>query len=107
MIAPQLLVLAFNVLETESPELRIARQKCKSPVKLKFPSFDQYPQTVQFGLLDMAFNLGTNGLVTKSPSFKKAIEAKDWKKAATESNRPQVSAMRNATVKKWLEDAAK
>jgi len=60
---------------------------------------------VQFALLDMAFNLGTNGLVTIFPSFKKAIEAKNWKKAASESNRPQVSSTRNATVKKWLEDA--
>jgi len=77
----------------------------KKELKLKFPSFDKYPMTVQFALLDMAFNLGTNGLVTKFPNFKKAIEAKDWKKAASECNRPQVSSTRNATVKKWLEDA--
>jgi len=77
----------------------------KKELKLKFPSFDTYPMTVQFALLDMAFNLGSNGLVTKFPSFKKAIEAKDWTKAASESNRPQVSSTRNATVKKWLEDA--
>jgi GH24 family phage-related lysozyme (muramidase) len=77
----------------------------KTELKGKFPSFDTYPMTVQFGILDMAFNLGTNGLVTKFPSFKKAIEEKDWKKAATESNRPQVSVTRNTTVKKWLEDA--
>lgn len=80
-------------------------EKFKKELKLMFPSFDQYPMTVQFALLDMAFNLGTNGLVTKFPSFKKAIEAKDWKKAASESNRPQVSSSRNATVKKWLETA--
>lgn len=77
----------------------------KNEIKLKFPSFDTYPMTVQFALLDMAFNLGTNGLVTKFPSFKKAIEAKEWKTAAKESNRPQVSSSRNATVKKWLEEA--
>jgi GH24 family phage-related lysozyme (muramidase) len=77
----------------------------KKELKLKFPSFATYPTNVQFALLDMAFNLGTNGLVTKFPNFKKAIEAKDWKKAASESNRPQVSGTRNATVKKWLEEA--
>ncbi len=81
-------------------------EKFKAELKAKFPKFDNYPLTVQFALTDMAFNLGTNGLVTKFPSFKKAIEAEDWAKAATESNRPQVSSTRNATVKKWLEDAA-
>lgn len=79
----------------------------KKEVKLKFSKFDDYPLTVQFALLDLAFNLGTSGLVTKFPSFKKAIEAEDWAKAAKESNRPQVSSTRNATVKKWLEDAGK
>lgn len=77
----------------------------KVEVKGKFPKFDTYPLTVQFALLDLAFNLGTNGLVTKFPSLKKAVEAEDWAKAATESNRPQVSAARNATVKKWFTDA--
>lgn len=79
----------------------------KKELKLKFSKFDTYPLTAQFALLDMAFNLGTNGLVTKFPSFKKAVEAEDWTTAAKESNRPQVSATRNATVKKWLEDAGK
>jgi GH24 family phage-related lysozyme (muramidase) len=80
----------------------------KKELKLKFPKFDTYPMTVQFALLDMAFNLGTNGLVTKFPTFKKAIEAEDWEKAAKESQRSApVSASRNAAVKKWLEDAAK
>ena len=79
----------------------------KKELKLKFSKFDNYPLTAQFALLDMAFNLGTSGLVTKFPSFKKAVEAEDWEKAAKESNRPQVSATRNATAKKWLEEAGK
>ena len=78
----------------------------KKELKLKFFKFDSYPMTAQFALLDMVFNLGTNGLVTKFPSFKKAVEAEDWATAAKESNRPQVSAARNATVRKWLEDAS-
>jgi GH24 family phage-related lysozyme (muramidase) len=77
----------------------------KRELKLRFPNFETYPMTVQFALLDMAFNLGTNGLVSKFAKFKKAIEDKDWKNAASESRRPQVSSARNATVKKWLEDA--
>jgi GH24 family phage-related lysozyme (muramidase) len=90
--------LINNLLDTRIEEF-------KSQLVLKFPKFNSYPLTVRFALLDMAFNLGTEGLVRKFPSFKKAIEAEDWNKAAKESNRPQVSISRNQTVKKWLEEA--
>jgi GH24 family phage-related lysozyme (muramidase) len=76
-------------------------------LKLKFPKFDTYPITAQMAMLDMAFNLGVNGLVTKFPSMKKAIDGTDWSTAAKESNRPQVSTARNAVVKKWFDEAAK
>jgi GH24 family phage-related lysozyme (muramidase) len=79
----------------------------KRELKLKFPDFDSYPITVQFALTDMAFNLGTNGVVIKFPTFTKAIKDKDWAKAAAESNRPQVNSHRNKTVKDWLLAALK
>jgi GH24 family phage-related lysozyme (muramidase) len=85
--------------------LNIRIEEFKQQLRLKFPKFDSYPLTAQFALLDMAFNLGTEGLVSKFPNFKKAIEAEDWGKAAKESNRPQVSISRNAIVKRWLEEA--
>ena len=78
----------------------------KSELKLKFPDFDTYPITVQFALTDMAFNLGTNGLVTKFPLFTKAIKERDWLKASQQSNRPQVNEQRNKLVRDWLEAAA-
>ena len=81
----------------------------KSELKAEFPDFDQYPVRVQYALLDMAFNLGTQGVIKKFPSFTagiKANNAEGWLKAAKESNRPQVSAERNTSVKQWLEDAA-
>ncbi len=87
--------------------LDIRIEEFKKQLILKFPKFNNYPLTAQFALLDMAFNLGTEGLVSKFPTFKKAIEAEDWNKAAKESNRPQVSTSRNETVKKWLEEAGK
>lgn len=77
----------------------------KRELKLSFPEFETYPTNVQFALTDMAFNLGTNGVVTKFPKFTKAIKAKDWATAAKESNRPQVNSHRNQTVKAWLETA--
>lgn len=69
----------------------------------KFPKFAEYPLTVQFALLDMAFNLGTHGLVSKFPSFTRAVLAGDWATAARESHRPQVQATRNAVVRGWLQ----
>jgi hypothetical protein len=80
-------------------------EQFKTELRLHFPKFDKYPLSAQFALLDLAFNLGTRGLVNKFPSFRKAVEAGDWERAAKESNRPQVSALRNATVRKWLEEA--
>lgn len=77
----------------------------KKELRGVFSKFDKYPMTAQFALVDMAFNIGTTGLVTKFPKFKKAIEDEDWATAAIESYRKDVSAQRNATVKKWLEDA--
>lgn len=74
-------------------------------LRSKFADFDRYPITAQFALVDMAFNLGTHGLVTKFPKFTKAVIAKDWATAAKESHRPQVQASRNATVRRWLEEA--
>ena len=79
----------------------------KRELKLRFPDFDSYPITVQFALTDMAFNLGTTGLVTKFPSFTKAIRDRDWLKAAGESSRRQVNEHRNETVRDWLEAALK
>lgn len=72
----------------------------------KFPDFSTYPQAVQFALLDMAFNVGVNGLVTKFPKFTQAIKDKKWAEAAKQSNRPQVASSRNAAVKGWLNGAA-
>lgn len=74
-------------------------------LELMFLDFDTYPITVQFALMDMAFHLGTHGVVTKFPTFTKAIKAKDWAKAARESRRPQVGGRRNKTVQDWLEAA--
>lgn len=61
--------------------------------------FDKLHDNVQLALFDMIFNLGASKIVTKFPSFNKALKAGDWKKAATESNRPDVSAARNQYVK--------
>ncbi|MCV6590760.1 MAG: glycoside hydrolase family protein [Marinobacterium sp.] len=75
-------------------------------LKRNFPEFDSYPITAQMAMMDMAFNLGVQGLVTKFPSMTRAIRRMDWKAAAKESHRRQVSDSRNAVVKQWFDEAA-
>lgn len=63
------------------------------------------PTTVQYALIDMAYNLGTEGLRRNWPRFNRAIRNQDWAAAATDSNRPQLSDERNAYVRDLLEAA--
>jgi GH24 family phage-related lysozyme (muramidase) len=71
-----------------------------------FENFSQLPAPVTHALLDMAFNLGLNGLLQKFPKFCAAIRSGDFAAAARESRRPQVGEQRNQRVREWLERAA-
>lgn len=69
---------------------------------MAFPDFESYPESVKLALLDMAFNVGATGLVTKFPNLTAAAKRRDWTTAANESNRPQVQPPRNqATLDKF------
>lgn len=72
----------------------------------KLPDYGSYPVKVQEALVDMAFNLGLNGLMTKFPKFVGHIKKRDWKAAAGESKREGISDTRNAEIKTLLTDAA-
>jgi GH24 family phage-related lysozyme (muramidase) len=71
-----------------------------------YSKFDSFPDSAQLALLDMAFNLGTNGLKKKFPKLNAAIDAQDWIGVAAESNRPDVNSVRNAAVKNLFTAAA-
>lgn len=86
--------------------LDVRLENFKRELRSKFAGFDDLPITAQFAVLDMAFNLGSHGVVSKFPKFTKAVQSKDWLTAAKESHRAQVGASRNAQVKRWLEAAA-
>jgi GH24 family phage-related lysozyme (muramidase) len=76
-------------------------------LKRIFSDFSTYPTEVKFALFDLIFNVGMTDLNNKWPNFKAAIKAKDWTKAAKESNRKSpISAERNKYVKDLLEKAA-
>lgn len=69
-------------------------------------NFDNFDKNVQAALFDMIFNLGAGQIVNKFAKFDAAIKSGDWKKAASESNRPQLDPKRNTYVKSKLNAAA-
>lgn len=64
--------------------------------------FNTHPENVKLALFDMIFNLGMPKLKSGYPKFNKYIKAKDYKNAATESNRKGIAAERNLYVKDLL-----
>jgi GH24 family phage-related lysozyme (muramidase) len=73
----------------------------------KFAGLDAFPDDAQDALLDMIFNIGPgNFSATKWPSLFAAVNATDWITAAAQSNRPAVSADRNAAIKQLFLNAA-
>ena len=71
-----------------------------------FPNYDSYPDEAKLGLMDMAFNLGNQGLVSKFPTFTRAARAQSWRTCAQECQRIGISDGRNAMTKQLFEDAA-
>ena len=75
-------------------------------VRAAFRGYDNYPPESQDALLDMAFNLGVNGLATKFPNLKAAAEAGDWHTCAAQCRRNGISDTRNQKTKALFEAAA-
>lgn len=68
--------------------------------------FDNLPKAVQLALFDLIFNLGATRLVNIFRRLDSAVRAADWKRAALESYRPQVSHARNQYVHQLFMSAA-
>jgi GH24 family phage-related lysozyme (muramidase) len=64
-----------------------------------YPGFDSMPEPGKIGLFDMIYNLGPSRIINEFPHFTKAVRARDWTTAAAQSERPQLSKRRNATVR--------
>ena len=71
-------------------------------------NFDDFDSKVQLALFDMIFNLGATKLVNSFPNFNGAIKNDNFKQAAKQSHRLDISEARNKYVEKLLEsvDAA-
>ncbi len=69
-------------------------------LKIIYPDFDTFPSEAKLALIDIIFNVGMTNLKNKWPTMNAAIKAKDWAKAAANSNRKApISAARNKYVK--------
>lgn len=93
-----------TLLDVETP-LRDLVWSFKLQLQTRGLPLDTFPLPVQHAVLDMAYNLGVGGLLGKFPKFVAHLKAGDYKAAARECKRPQVSATRNAWTRKQLESA--
>lgn len=73
-----------------------------SQLNKSFPDFVMLPTNVAAVVLDMAFNLGVTGLLTKFPKFMDAIKDENYVIAAKESERKGISAARNQWARETL-----
>jgi GH24 family phage-related lysozyme (muramidase) len=91
--------LPFTALEMADADidhlLDLDIAKTEAGVRQHFAGYDTYPEPSQDALLDMALNLGVNGLVSKFPKLKASAEAGDWNTCAAECRRLGISDDRN------------
>jgi GH24 family phage-related lysozyme (muramidase) len=73
-------------------------------LKAAYPQFDSYPAGAKLALLDLVFNMGIGKLKshTEWPKLNAAIAKQDWITAASECNRPDANARRNAETKAYF-----
>src|SRR3954468_15266085 len=80
----------------------------KSDAKSYYPDFSNLPDTAQWALVDMAYNLGGAGLkkyAKLKTALEKAVQSKakaDWEAAAKESNRNGIQSSRNSAIYAWI-----
>ena len=81
----------YTRLELPEPEIDALLDRrireFENDLKTRFSDYDDFPENIRLGLLDMAFNLGCHGLVTKFPTFTAAIIDRDWETAARGKSR--------------------
>jgi len=77
-------------------------------LKIIYLDYDKFPSEAKLALMDLIFNVGMTNLKNMWPTMNGAIKAKDWAKAAANSNRkPPVSVARNKYVKDLFIKASK
>jgi GH24 family phage-related lysozyme (muramidase) len=92
---------------SEIDKLLIVMAEAKEKeLALKLPYWE-YPESVRHVLLDMAYNLGTEGLFRKFPKFVQAIKKRDWIEASKECRSRSVGETRNLMRINFLQSVSK
>jgi len=68
----------------------------EATVRTGLPGYDALPDSVKMALLDMAYNLGPEGLLKGYPKMLQAVETGNWAEAAAQCARGGIGAARNA-----------
>jgi GH24 family phage-related lysozyme (muramidase) len=62
------------------------------------PGFVEFPDPAQEALLDMAFQLGASGILSKFPHLALAAKARDWNACAEQCHRTGIQEWRNTAT---------
>ncbi len=57
--------------------------------------------------MDMVYNAGIGKVTRGFPHFSAAVRIRDWRTAASQSDRPEVADKRNRLVRDWFLEALK
>jgi len=76
-----------------------------SPASL-IPGFDSFPDPAKEALLDMSFQLGAHGLVSKFPHLMQAVKSRDWNFCALLCKRQGIQEWRNTSTSDLFRSAA-
>ena len=74
----------------------------EATLREKLAGYDALPDGVKMALLDMAYNLGPEGLLKGYPKMIHAVETGAWAEAAAESARGGINAARNAWTRQQM-----
>jgi len=74
----------------------------EATVRAKLNGYDKLPDGVKMALLDMAYNLGPEGLLKGYPRMIHAVETGEWAKAAADCERGGINAARNAWTRQQM-----
>ena len=79
----------------------------ETKLRAKWPNYDQFPDEAKLALLDMAYNLGPDGLLKGYPTLVRSVTAGNWAAAAAECQRRGPAPARNDWTKQMFLAAAK
>ena len=79
---------------------------CIREVELEGLDLENTPDSAVLAVVDMAFNLGTYGLISKFPKFINAFKNHDWHTCALECKREGIQASRNEWTREIFEALA-